>query len=296
MIIGEAVQNMRSALDLLVYHLAVFAGASKSARKKTQNSPSQPIPAVNSLGALPKPLRGEHRRRIQTSRTKPQETQKTHPLADSVVCRIPTSTVFSWRSPINPENAEFHPELADRRGEYRVNSKGRGLIAYSRNLHARKRSDQGDRGWYNQISRSDPVGRTGSKADEGSTEVGATLKRMLWTVTEIIDGVRARFGRGTHSRPTVPGRSASSPSPDASACPALRSAWEARPFVPARPNLRRMIRWQVLSRVPCPFCQLIEIAVTLGVEGGASPATEIAPLGETRRFLYRERPLPGGLG
>jgi hypothetical protein len=189
-IVGEAVQSMRSALDYLVYELAGHAGASGRAQRRTQF----PI-STNGLRYFERgrhqvrPLRGEHRRRIR--KLQPYQAKAnavSQPLA--ILNRLSNTDKHRLLlTVINQMGAISFNLSVSKAGEPMIHgTKAIALPAYLKDTEEieemqRRDPDLGGIAWVE------------LRLEDEEAAVVATLKRLLWTVTEIVDGFEPVFGK-----------------------------------------------------------------------------------------------------
>ena len=187
LIIGESIQNMRTALDYLVYELAWLAGANSRKRRNTQF----PI-STTGLRYFHRgrhhvwPLLGEHRRRIR--KLQPYQTKaaaKSQPLA--VLNRLSNTDKHRLLLTVVNQLGAIQMNLGVEGGKpYLGGSEGMALPVYLKGTEALEEIKSGnpDLGgilWMDLA------------LDDEDLAVFDTLKRLLWTVTEIIDEFRPAF-------------------------------------------------------------------------------------------------------
>jgi hypothetical protein len=185
-IIGETIQSMRSALDYLVYELAGHAGAGSSARRKTQFPIQTDVVSYFHNRHKIRPLLGEQRRRIRE--LQPYQFKgnpREHPLA--VLNRLSNTDKHRLLLTVAQQVGAISFNLDSTTGQpVIVGTKAVALPAYLKDTDV-----------FDEIQGDPDLSAIAwielALSDENGALVMGTLKKLLWTVTEIIDGFEPVF-------------------------------------------------------------------------------------------------------
>jgi hypothetical protein len=183
-IIGEAVQNLRSALDYLVYELAIHDRGGSKPRTRTQ------FPICTTPGNFfrgreyIRPLLGEHRRRIRKLQPYQSKDPAAHPLA--ILNRLSNTDKHRLLLTVFNELGGVPDARIDVRTNTYQGTKAAVAASYLRGtepIEDLKRRDP-DLGLILYVDLAFGV---------GNQPVFDTLKRLLWTVTETVDSFAPIF-------------------------------------------------------------------------------------------------------
>lgn len=187
-ILGEAVQNMRTALDYLVYELALFALAGKTLRTRTQFPIATAVENYFTTGRHQvRPLLGEHRRRIR----KLQPYQSSGDPKDTALAtlnRLSNTEKHRLLLTVTHMIGGLSFNLVNDGARVRiVGTECIALPVYLQKTDAEQQAkarhpDLGGIAWFDLGIES-----------EGGASAFDVLKRLLWTVTEILDGFEPVF-------------------------------------------------------------------------------------------------------